>query len=40
MRITFKRTNGQYIVTVNDRSYAFASSLDAWEFIFDLKKSA
>lgn len=40
MRITFKRTNGEYTVTVNKSAYTFNSSLDAWEFIFDLQKSA
>lgn len=40
MRITFKRTNGEYTVTVNGWSHTFDSSLDAWEFIFDLQKSA
>jgi hypothetical protein len=40
MRITFKRTNGEYTVTVNKSSYTFDSSRDAWEFIFGLKQTA
>ena len=38
MKITFKRTNGQYTVTVNDHPYIFLSGRDAWEFIFYLRK--
>lgn len=40
MKITFKRINGEYTVTVNDIPHTFASSRDAWEFIFYLHKVA
>ncbi len=38
MKITFKRTNGEYTVTVNDIPHIFDTSRDAWEFIFYLRK--
>ena len=37
MKITFKRTHNEYIVTVNGRYFSFETSLDAWKFIFELK---
>ena len=40
MKITFKRTNQQYVVTVNGHYYTFDTSKDAWEFIFSLRKAA
>lgn len=40
MRITFKRTNHQHIVTVNGYYYTFDTSRDAWTFIFALRKFA
>ena len=40
MKITFKRTNGEHVVTVNGRSYTFATNKEAWEFIFKLQKAA
>ena len=38
MRITFKRTNGEYIVSVNGYECTFETNRDAWEFIFYLRK--
>ena len=38
MRITFKRTNGEYTVTVNGLPRIFETAQDAWEFIFYLRK--
>lgn len=38
MKITFKRTNGQYTVTVDGCPHKFLSGKDAWEFIFYLRK--
>jgi hypothetical protein len=40
MKITFKCTDQQYVVTVNGHPYTFASSKDACEFIFSLRKAA
>ena len=40
MRITFKRTNQQYIVTVNGCGHTFETIKDAWVFIFALRKFA
>lgn len=40
MRITFKRTNQQYVVTVNGYPYTFDTSKDACKFIFNLRKAA
>lgn len=38
MNITFKRINGEYVVTVNGHPHQFQTSRDAWEFIFKLRK--
>lgn len=38
MKITLKRKNQQYIVTVDGRPYIFFSSRDAWEFAFYMRK--
>jgi hypothetical protein len=38
MKITFKRTNQQYVVTVNGCTYTFATSKDAWNFIINVRK--
>lgn len=38
MKITFKRTYGEYIVTVNGRYYSFDTCKEACEFIFHLRK--
>ena len=38
MRITFKLTNGAYVVTVNGHPYEFTSSKDAWQFIINTRK--
>lgn len=40
MKITCKRTNQSYVVTVNGCPHTFTSSRDAWEFIFNLRKAA
>ena len=40
MRITFKRTNQEYVVTVNGCPYTFDTNKDAWKFIFNLRKAA
>ena len=40
MKITFKRTNGEYTVTVNGHPHTFNSGYDAWNFIFNLRKVA
>lgn len=40
MKITFKRTKGEYLVTVNGHPHTFNSGHDAWEFIFYLRKAA
>ena len=37
MKITFKRTNRKYIVTVDNYPTTFTSSKDAWGFIVDLR---
>ena len=34
MRITFKRFNGEYIVTVNGSAFTFSSSIAALTFAF------
>lgn len=38
MKITFKRTYGEYIVTVNGVYFAFDTIKDALEFIFKVRK--
>ncbi len=38
MKITFKSTNHQHIVTVNGTQYTFDTSKDALVFIFALRK--
>ena len=38
MKITFKFTSGEYIVTVDGRYYSFNTSKEALTFIFALKK--
>lgn len=38
MKITFKRINQQYVVTVNGHSYTFATSKEAWDFIINTRK--
>ena len=38
MRITFKRTNQEYVVTVNGHPYTFDSSKEAWNFIINTRK--
>lgn len=38
MKITFKRTNQQYVVTVNGIPHTFSTSRDAWEFIINTRK--
>jgi hypothetical protein len=38
MKITFKRTNKKYVVTVDGRTYSFATSKEACQFIFDIRK--
>ena len=40
MKITFKCTNQQYIVTIDGYAHTFATSKDAWNFIFNLRKAA
>lgn len=40
MKITFKRTYGEYIVTIDGRCYSFNTCKDACEFIFSLRKAA
>lgn len=35
--LTFKRINGQYIVTYDKTEYIFAHSRTAWAFIFEKK---
>lgn len=38
MKITFKRTHNEYIVTVNGRYFSFDTSKEACEFIFRIRK--
>lgn len=38
MKITFKRTNQSYVVTVNGHPYTFATSKEAWQFIISTRK--
>jgi hypothetical protein len=38
MKITFKRTYNEYVVTVNGRYYAFDTCKEACEFIFNIRK--
>lgn len=38
MRITFKRTNNEYVVTVNGCRHTFDTSKEACEFIDTLRK--
>lgn len=38
MRVTFKRENGKYIVTVNGTVHTFDTHKDAWEFICETRK--
>lgn len=38
MKITFKRINQQYVVTVNGCQHTFNTSKDAWEFVFNARK--
>jgi hypothetical protein len=40
MKITFKRTYGEYIVTIDGRYYSFNTCKDACEFILSLRKAA
>lgn len=37
MKITFKRKNGEYIVSVNGLKHIFGTSRDALEFIFNMR---
>lgn len=39
MRITFKRTNGDYIVTINNQHFTFDTSKEAFAFIFAVRKA-
>ena len=39
MKITFKCTNNQYIVTVNGHSHTFDTSKEAWQFIINTRKA-
>ena len=38
MRVTFKRKNGKYIVTVNGTVHTFDIHKDAWTFIDATRK--
>jgi hypothetical protein len=38
MKITLKLKDQQYMVTIDGRPYIFMSSIDAWEFIFAVRK--
>jgi hypothetical protein len=38
MRVTMRISQGKYIVTINNNTYTFTSSKEAWEFIFNKHK--
>ena len=39
MKITFKRANHEYVVTVNGHPYTFTTIKEAWEFIINTRKA-